>query len=72
MSKQCCEWHDALPDEWDMKNPPEDNRVLGLSPECGLAGTGTPSVCCRNCPDAGHFTNQGLTLDYYEDEVKQS
>ena len=54
-SKECCEWHDSLPDVFDEDNHPEDNRMFGEAPECGLAGMGTPSVCCRDCPQASRY-----------------
>lgn len=46
MSKICCEYHDKLPEIFEPGAEPED---FGDSSECGLAGMGRPSVCCRNC-----------------------
>jgi hypothetical protein len=38
LSEICCEYHDKI--------------VLDVEEiECGHAGMGAPTVCCRNCPD---------------------
>jgi hypothetical protein len=59
MSKRCCEWHDHLPEMYQMDTSPKD-----CFDECGLAGMGTPSVCCRNCPQAKWFTEgRGMSPD---------
>lgn len=50
MSKQCCEWHDHLPEMYQSEATPEDSFD-----QCGLAGSGRPSVCCRECPRVGWF-----------------
>lgn len=71
MIKQCCEWHNALPDSYDEPSPPEDNKAFGESPECGLAGMGTPSVCCRECPQAKYFIEQRHMLSSDIDFVKE-
>lgn len=61
--KQCCEWHDHLPEIYDKTRSP-DNCFY----ECGLAGMGTPSVCCRNCPQAEWFIKRrGITPDYVKE-----
>ena len=39
--KVCCEWHDHLPEMYQMETTPDE-----CYDECGLAGMGTPSVCC--------------------------
>lgn len=43
--KVCCEWHDHLPDMYQMETTSDE--CYG---ECGLAGKGTPNVCCDKCP----------------------
>lgn len=63
-NKQCCEWHDSLPDMWEDMGVPEDNASFGESPECGLAGIGNPSACCDRCPSIQHLKNRGLSIDY--------
>lgn len=47
-SKRCCEWHNELPETFEKDS-------FGYI-ECGLAGMGRPSVCCRNCPHHKWFT----------------
>lgn len=48
----CCEYHDRLPEAFEPDAEP-DAFVDGH--ECGLAGAGKPTVCCRNCPEAIYF-----------------
>ena len=51
--KQCCEWHDHLPEMYADPDATPENSF----DECGLAGIGTPSVCCKNCPQYDWFVN---------------
>jgi hypothetical protein len=67
MNKQCCKWHDGLPDFWqddETENTPESNRLYGESPECGLAGMGIPAACCPGCPSIQHLKRRGVKIDY--------
>lgn len=61
MSKRCCEYHDRLPEVFE---PGEEPDAFADGSECGLAGMGTPSVCCRNCPEAKWFIEgRGIPAD---------
>lgn len=63
--KPCCEYHDALPDVWQEAEAPEP---WSEGAECGLAGMGTPAVCCSNCPQAAYFVKRyGITPDFAKD-----
>ena len=67
MSKQCCEWHDHLPEEFADPNATPENSF----DECGLAGMGTPSVCCRKCPMAAWYTDGSRNANniFYTKEI---
>lgn len=69
--KTCCEWHDALPDFFGEDSVPEDNKMFGEAPECGLAGMGTPSVCCRKCPQANWFIKKRGVTPYFVKEIME-
>jgi len=66
MSEQCCEWHDHLPEIYESDATPEDSFD-----ECGLAGMGTPSVCCRKCPQAEWFIEGRGMKPEHIDYVKE-
>jgi len=57
--KSCCEWHNNLPESWSGDVTPDDGYM-----ECGLAGMGTPTVCCKNCPEVDWFVNKrGIPIE---------
>lgn len=61
--KPCCEWHNHLPEMYQSDATPEDSFD-----ECGLAGMGTPSVCCHKCPQAEWFVQErGIIPDYVKE-----
>lgn len=60
----CCEWHDCLPEAFSDDVTPDD-----CWDECGLAGMGRPSVCCKNCPQYKYFVEQRGILPYLVVEI---
>ena len=64
MSKVCCEWHEHLPEVFA-----EDVKAEDCYGECGLAGMGTPSVCCRNCEHYDWFVNRRGVMPYVVKEI---
>lgn len=61
MSKECCKFHNKLPDEFEPGTPADE---FGEAPECGLAGMGSPAVCCRKCPQVEWFVQgRGMNID---------
>lgn len=61
MSKRCCEYHDRLPEELELGQLPD---AFADGCECGLAGMGKPTVCCRDCPHTNWFVkNRGIPID---------
>lgn len=63
--RKCCEYHNALPGSYREATGPEP---WSDGAECGLAGMGTPSVCCQNCPQAIYFIRKrGITPDYVKE-----
>lgn len=61
MSERCCVYHDRLPEIFEPGAQPD---AFADGCECGLAGTGGPVVCCRNCPQVEWFTkHRGIPLD---------
>lgn len=63
-NNQCCEWHDRLPEMFAMETTPEE-----CFDECGLAGMGTPSVCCKKCPQADWFIKRRGVTPYFVKEI---
>lgn len=58
---RCCVYHDRLPEEFE---PGAEPDAFADGCECGLAGMGTPTVCCRNCPEAIYFEKKrGISPD---------
>lgn len=56
MGKACCKFHNKM--EF------EDTDLA----ECGMAGMGRPTVCCRNCPE--NIYPDGMADYYNENEGK--
>lgn len=61
---KCCEWHDALPDSFTDDVTPDE-----CWDECGLAGMGRPSVCCKRCPHYDWFVNERRVMPYLVGEI---
>lgn len=64
MGKRCCEYHDRLPEEFAPGMLPD---AFADGCECGLAGTGRPSVCCCNCPQTKWFVeHRGIPVEHID------
>jgi hypothetical protein len=64
MSELCCEYHDKLPEIFEQGAEPDE---FGDWSECGLAGKGSPAVCCRKCPQADWFTKgRGMNPEHID------
>lgn len=61
MSKICCEYHNKLPEVFEPGEQPDE---FSDGAECGLAGMGRPTVCCRKCPQTKWFVEErGIPVD---------